>query len=75
MLVAIFDSFFFFSKIVVVRFGLLVAPSQIGELLLADGFLIQASLILVYLGFQRHDGVFAVGDFSLIGSQLALYLN
>ena len=30
MLVAIFDSFFFFSKIVVIRFDLLVAARQIG---------------------------------------------
>ena len=52
MLVAIFDSFFFFRQIVVVRFGLVVAAGQIGQLLLADRFLIQARLIVVDLRLQ-----------------------
>ena len=46
----------------------LSAVESEGQLLLADRFLIQTSLILVYLRLQRRDGVFSVRDFRLIGS-------
>ena len=74
MLVAIADSFFFFEQVVVGCLGLVIAASQVGELLLAHGLLIQASLVIIDLRLRARDRLLPVLDLDLIGLQLALQL-
>ena len=75
MLVAIAESFFLLQQVVVISLRLVIAASQICQLLCACGFTVQTRLVFVDPGIQAGNRSLTIRNFQLIGLLLTFELQ